>query len=361
MGWFLTGRCSLVSLERCAMSFPEPSGGAGLMLPATTLQGWQALLDRVVVPPDLDTCPPAGSHLGPDDVRIRYHATMHTVQTPVLKRAVAVARRLWLASSPRSEGPLDLAIDGPGETGMTTVLRQIGRIYEGIVRAQLPPGTQKRIPVIHINTPLAPGSKLDMSIPFAEFLGHRHTKDPESGQRSTDMTGPVCHVIKACGTRLVLVDGIDRLDNSELKTAFDYFGYLAAECNVSFVYCGPGSREVVNEARRGKRPGPAGPGSGGVPTLAVQPLPYSTDDYELFHEVIKAFDQGLRLRQHTPGDLLNLAAHLHRRTGGYMKPLSHLICQSAQEAIETGIEAITSELLDNQLVGVFEEDPILQF
>ncbi|MFF9127974.1 ATP/GTP-binding protein [Streptomyces sp. NPDC014889] len=341
------------------MSLSRPDAAPGVFLPATTRPGWQAQLDLVVVPPDLAACPPAGSAPAADDPRIRYHATMRTVQTPALKKAVAVARRLWLAGSPRSEGPLHLAVDGPGETGMTTVLRQIGRVFEGLVRDHLPPDP-KRIPVIHINTPLAPGSKLDMSIPFAEFLGHKHTKDPESGQRSIDMTGPVCHVMKTCGTRLVLVDGIDRLDNSELKTAFDYFNYLAAECNVSFGYCGPGSREIVNEVRRGKRPGPPGGGSGGIPTLAVLPVSYSSDDYALFHEVIKAFDQDLRLHQHTPGDLLQLATHLHRRTGGYMKPLSYLICQAAQEAIETGIEAITEELLDDQLVGRFDDDPILQ-
>ncbi|WP_328687985.1 AAA family ATPase [Streptomyces phaeochromogenes] len=340
------------------MTYPPAGTDPGLFLPATTRRGWQAQLDRVVVPPDLAACPAAGAEPDQDDPRIRYHATMHTVQTPALKKAVAVARRLWLASSPRSEGPLHLAIDGPGETGMTTVLRQVGRIFEGILRDQLP-HDPKRIPVIHINTPLAPSSKLDMSIPFAEFLGHKHTKDPESGQRSIDMSGPICHVMKTCGTRLVLVDGIDRLDTSELKTAFDYFGYLAAECNVSFVYCGPGSRELVNEARRGKRPVPPGQGAGGIPTLAVLPIPYSADDYGLFHEVVKSFDDGLRLHQHTPGDLLKLATHLHRRTGGYMKPLSYLVCQSAQEAIETGTEAITPELLDSQLVGCFDDDPLL--
>ncbi|MEV7383281.1 TniB family NTP-binding protein [Streptomyces lydicus] len=340
------------------MTFHHTGPDSDLFLP-TTRRGWQAQMDRVVVPPDLAACPPPGSAHGSDDPRIRYHATMRTVQTPALKKAVAVARRLRLASSPRSEGPLHLAIDGPGETGMTTVLRQIGRVFEGILRDQLPPDP-KRIPVVHINTPLAPSSKLDMSIPFAEFLGHKHTKDPESGQRSVDMTGPICHVMKTCGTRLVLVDGIDRLDNSELKTAFDYFGYLAAECNVSFVYCGPGSREIVNESRRGKRPSPPGNGSGGIPTLAVLPISYSADDHDLFHEVLKSFDQDLRLHQQAPGDLLKLATHLHRRTGGYMKPLSYLICQAAQEAIETGTEKVTEELLDDQLVGVFDEDPILQ-
>ena len=42
-----------------------------------------------------------------------------------------------------------------------------------------------------------------------------------------------------------------------------------------------------------------------------------------------------------------------------MKPLSYLICQSAQEAIETGTEAITPELLVSQLVGCFDDDPLL--
>ncbi|MFJ4790807.1 hypothetical protein [Streptomyces sp. NPDC088794] len=43
-----------------------------------------------------------------------------------------------------------------------------------------------------------------------------------------------------------------------------------------------------------------------------------------------------------------------------MKPLSCLVCQAAQEAIETGAEAITPDLLDNQLVGCFDDDPFLQ-
>ncbi|MFD5123625.1 ATP/GTP-binding protein [Streptomyces sp. NPDC058385] len=284
---------------------------------------------------------------------------MRRVETPALAKAHTLARRLWLASSPRHEGQLHLAVDGPGETGMTTVLRQIGRIFEGIVRDQLP-RDPTRVPVIHVNAPLAPGGKLDMSIPFADFLGFKHTKDPTSGSRSTDMTGPICHVMKTRGTRLVLIDGIDRLDNSELGTAFAYFDYLAAECDVCFVYCGTGAREMVNDARTGKRTAPPDTrsGSGGIPTLPVLPIPYSPDDHDLFHMVIKSFDEDLRLHQHAGGDLLALAEHLHRRTGGYMKPLAQLICHSAQEAIETGVEAITAELLDSQLVGVFDDDPL---
>ncbi|MFJ9765551.1 hypothetical protein ACIRUY_17215 [Streptomyces erythrochromogenes] len=322
----------------------------------TVRTGWQGYWQRTITPPDMD----AVSDNGGTDARLWYHAAMRTVQTPALKKAVAAARRLWLSSSPRSEGPLHLAVDGAGETGMTTVLRQIGRVFEGIIDSQLPPDP-RRVPVIHINTPLSPSNKVDWSLPFANFLEFPQPKDPESTQRPTDMTGPVCHVMKTRGTRLVLVDGIDRLENSEIKTAFDYFGYIASEYNVSFVYCGIGARDIANTARRGKRSQSPHGGSGGIPTLAVNPVPYSPADHDTWHEVIKFFDQDLRLRHHSPGDLLRLASHLHERTGGYMKPLSYLICQAAQEAIESGTETITKDLLDEQLVGRFADDPILQF
>jgi hypothetical protein len=45
------------------------------------------------------------------------------------------------------------------------------------------------------------------------------------------------------------------------------------------------------------------------------------------------------------------AEYLHRRTGGYLKLLSQLICQAAITAIEDGIEDITLELLKDIDVG----------
>ncbi|MFE4960513.1 hypothetical protein ACFRCW_42915 [Streptomyces sp. NPDC056653] len=89
----------------------------------------------------------------------------------------------------------------------------------------------------------------------------------------------------------------------------------------------------------------------------MNPIPYSPEEYGTWHEVIKSFDQNLRLHHHSPGDLLDLAAHLHERTGGYMKPLSYLVCQAAQEAIETGIETITKEYVASRSVRPIFEHP----
>ena len=78
---------------------------------------------------------------------------------------------------------------------------------------------------------------------------------------------------------------------------------------------------------------------GGAPALAQE------------DSVLQRYDSNLRLYNHKPGTLLDLEEELHARTGGYMDTLDQLICQTAQEAIEDGTEAITKEALDNMIVG----------
>ncbi|WP_326715571.1 hypothetical protein OG758_47380 [Streptomyces sp. NBC_01474] len=57
------------------------------------------------------------------------------------------------------------------------------------------------------------------------------------------------------------------------------------------------------------------------------------------------------LYNHEPGSLLALEQLLHERPGGYMDTLDQLICQTAQQSIEDGTEAITEEGLNDMLVG----------
>ncbi|GGY72213.1 hypothetical protein GCM10010326_78010 [Streptomyces xanthochromogenes] len=56
-------------------------------------------------------------------------------------------------------------------------------------------------------------------------------------------------------------------------------------------------------------------------------------------------------RNHKPGSLLDFDTLLHERTGSYMDTLDQLICQTAQQAIEDGTEAITEEGLNDMVVG----------
>lgn len=53
------------------------------------------------------------------------------------------------------------------------------------------------------------------------------------------------------------------------------------------------------------------------------------------------------MRDHAPGTLTGLSGYLHHRTGGMIGSLSHLIRGAAIDAILTGTEKITRDLLDH--------------
>ena len=62
-------------------------------------------------------------------------------------------------------------------------------------------------------------------------------------------------------------------------------------------------------------------------------------------------ETALRLHRHEPGSLTRSARYLHRRTGGMIGSLSHLVRAAAQLAILEGEEAITRKLLDTIPAG----------
>jgi hypothetical protein len=58
-------------------------------------------------------------------------------------------------------------------------------------------------------------------------------------------------------------------------------------------------------------------------------------------------ESALRLHRHEPGKLPALDRYLHKRTGGMIGGLSHLIRAGAINAILDGSEAIIQQLLDD--------------
>lgn len=326
---------------------------AGLL---ATKEGWNDFVHRVVTAPDLQDCAPPGTAISDNDPRMRYHGEMLPVLTPALRRGMLDARRILRTNRFRSVGrSLDLVIDGERGAGKTLLLCQIGRGYQGMIESDM--GIDlNRVPVIYINVPPDRDSNMHWSLPFAEFLGLQYLRNPAKGDyRTTDMTLPVTHVMKHAGTQLVLVDGIDRLADSEARTALAYFESLQDHTRVSFIYCGTGAREAIHAARyterRSKLPRQGEKFDSDMPVVWVNAIDYSSQAPEEWENVVEAFEDDLRLHTHKSGTLLELAAYLHERTGGYIETLNHLICQAAQEAIERGDEAITKELLEDIHTG----------
>lgn len=324
----------------------------------TTREGWNREASRRLAAPDLVDCAPKGTKVGLLDPRLMYHGEMLPVITPALRRGLLDAKRQLRKNRFRTLGrSTDMVIDGDRGTGKSTMLVQIGRGFQGLIEQDFGPDPN-RIPVVFITVPPDRETNLHWSLPFAEFLALNHTLNPQDRTRRTvDMTEPVAHVMKQAGTRLVLVDGINRIQDNEIRAAFDYFEALQDRTNVTFIFCGTGAREIVHEARYDKRRKNLPDVVKGktyfseLPVLWAGAIPYGDD----WHSVVQAFEQDLRLYDHKPGTLVKLSRYLHQRTGGYIASLNDLICQAAQEAIETATasapEAITKQLLEDIRIG----------
>lgn len=202
---------------------------------------------------------------------------------------------------------------------------------------------------------------MDWSLPLADFFGMDHTVNIDKRTyRSTDMTEPVIHAMRESRTSLLLVDGIDRIHDSDLTGAFDYFDCLQARLRLSVIYSGRGATDIVNEGlhnrRRSERPRTSEQFRSSLPVMRINPIPFHAGQEEGWRTVLRAYDSNLRLYDHEPGSLLDLEEELHERTGGYMDTLDQLICQTAQQAIEDETEAITKEALDDMFVGRNDPD-----
>lgn len=325
----------------------------------TTQEGWNLTASRRLAPLKRADWAPKGTKVGPRDPRLMYHSEMLPVVTPALWRGLLDARRELRRNRFLSVGrATDMIIDGDRGTGKSTLLVQIGRGFQGLIESDLGPDPN-RIPVVFVTTPPERENNLHWSLPFAEFLGLNHTLNANDRTRRTaDMTEPVAHVMRQARTRLVLIDGINRIEDNEITAAFSYFEALQDRTNVTFIFCGTGAREIVHEARYDKRRKNLPDVVKGktyfsdLPVLWAGVIPYGED----WHSVVQGFDEDLCLYDHKPGTLLKLSRYLHQRTGGYIASLSNLVCQAAQEAIvtaaETGTEAVTKQLLDDIRIGL---------
>ncbi|MEV5480027.1 MULTISPECIES: ATP/GTP-binding protein [Streptomyces] len=325
----------------------------------TERAGFNAFVRRERRPLKLADCAPLGTEVTDTDPRMIYHGEMIPVMTPDVAQGIKDARRTLRTNRFRPTGKrMSMIIDGCA--GKTTLLLQIGRAYQGLLENERRPDSVWT-PVVHINVPPRCESNTDWSLPFADYFGMDHTLNIEKrNYRSTDMTEPVVHHMKESRTSLILIDGVDRIHDSELGTAFDYFDSLQARLRLSIIYCGRGATGIVREGlhnrRRGEHQRTSQQFRSSLPVMEIKPIPFREGAEDGWRSVLKAYDSNLVLYNHEPDALLAFERLLHERTGGYMDTLDQLLCQTAQQSIEDGTEAITEEGLNDMVVGRQDSD-----
>jgi len=350
----MSGRTKLTSQEERLLREVSVPGQLCLAPPAPLwprdVYKWRVLATQQVEPPDLADCAPQGTKVAEHDKRLLWHGHMRTVTTPAISKALLEVHEQIRANRERVHGRVGIILDGPRGTGKSTLLQAIGVHWERKF-AELYEPDEKRIPVVTLNVPPpVRGNLRNWSGAFARYLG----QEREGG----DPTESVIRTMRNARTLLVLIDGIERLRTAaDAELTFQYLDGISEETGATFIYCGRYAQNIVDPLTRDNdtKLEPDEVLRGDHRVLRLPRIGFDDEGVAKFQRVVTLFDQDLRLYQHQPGDLLDLAPYLHVRSRGYIRMLSQLICQAAQRAILSKEERITKELLEKiPLGGVVE-------
>ena len=304
----------------------------------TTLDGWRKFTTSEARPPDLpdgqqwEAMTEADRELY-DEYRLDYHTRLAAAATSTLRQVVTAGRRLTLLNRHAVSARRGMILSGAAGTGKTTAVTQFGKTHEAIDRLRHP-GIGDRIPVIYVAAPPAATPRM-LAVEFARFLGL-----PLSARANiTDVIEAVCGVAVDARVSVVCVDEIHNLQLATRSGAevSDTLKYFSERIPATFVYAG------IDVEREGLFSGTRGSQIAGRFTLiAALPFPLAAE----WQGLVATMEDALRLHRHQPGTLAGLHEYLHRRTGGMIGSLSHLIRGAAIEAILDGSEQVTRKLLD---------------
>ena len=307
--------------------------------PTTTLSGWRRFIDTPPATFDLlpahvlDALSPE-DRAADEDARVSYHSELVVVATSKLREITKQGRLLTLLNQRETSARRGLIVSGAWATGKSTALKQLGRAHELRTRQRYP-GTD-RIPVVYVTTP-PKGSPRKLAMEFARFLG-LHPASARSN--TTDIADAVCQFLIQCRCDLVLVDEIHNLNlaTSAGEDMSDHLKYFTEHLPATFVYAG------IDVERSGLFTGIRGRQIAGRCVLkSTGPFPCNQE----WSSLVATMESALRLYRHEPGTLTALDRYLHKRTGGMIGSLSHLIRAGAITAILDGSEAISKQLLDD--------------
>ncbi|MEU8581917.1 ATP-binding protein [Streptomyces abikoensis] len=341
-------------------------------LPLFQLTGWTHFVDEEVNPPVLaaDSSPAEGRKT--DEQAISYHRHLRMVPTDAMTHMQETVIEAVHRNSGCREGLMDHVIDGPAGTGKTCLLRAIGRTAQQEVEAATNGRQPNTIPVVHITTPADPELRVNWVWEIGSYLGLN--PEPKSlaevleMRKHQDVSLPVNYVLETAQTRLLLLDDVNRASPQQLANVLPYFDYLRDKLGISLIFCGTGASHLLHQARilaqdltrvseenrirleqAGRPADPVSPSPAALlPVTWLHPLPLGpkAKEQEMFRRVLAGFEADLRLYRLEENALSQHAAELHRRTGGYFKPLTYVISTAAVIAIRSGSENITMKEID---------------
>ncbi|MER7455637.1 TniB family NTP-binding protein [Micromonospora sp. NPDC126480] len=278
---------------------------------------------------------------------------------PMQRLHEAINRRLRTNACQPAGARRGLVIDGPPTVGKSTLVKIFAANFEGGLRSAHPERFTPEhvnegylvdyVPVVYISVP-AEATPKDLSIAIAEWLNH----PVRPGATKTHITNMVLKAMRLCGTELVIIDDVHflKLSSKEGQVVNDHLKYLTNHATATFIYTGHDLSEsgLFLEGRARHR---ATQTSGRNSLYQLQPFQISTaEERREWASVVKAMEDALLLYRHEPRSLaLKHWRYMHERTGGSIAGLAELIRESAIYACDTGVEAVTPELMNDVVIN----------
>lgn len=310
--------------------------------PTTTLEGWRRFVDAD--PPEFTMLAEAQwRELSEQDrthyneARVAHHSELVVVTTSAIQRITNEGRLLTLLNQREIGARRGLIISGGAATGKTTAVKQLGRFHELRIRTRY--GDKSRIPVVYVTAP-PKGSPRKLAMEFARFRG-LPLNQPR--MNVTDISDAVCQVLIDARNDVVIVDEIHNLnlDTRAGEDLSDHLKYFTEHLPATFVYAG------IDVERSGLFTGTRGRQlAGRCGVINTGSFPYASE----WKSLVAAMEGTLRLHKHRPGALVGEAKYLHRRTGGMIGSLAHLIRSAAIRSMLDETECVTKDLMDTVLI-----------
>jgi hypothetical protein len=252
-------------------------------------------------------------------------------------------------SEPRARG--GLVLDAPAGAGKSSLLQRYGKRLERFLSHRY----RKRAPVLPLDdwVPVV-YVKLGADTWWEEFLRTICAFfGLETKLKKHDLARFVERLLIRCGTRLLLVDDIDRMVNTPQRGVHlnALLKALITNAPATHVYAG-----IHTEKNAGLGTGPEFDSGVHAQTRKrfefapfgdfKPPVGRDPEDEQPWNRLLKAFEPAMVLTRAEPRMLRDLGMYLHDRTGGSMRSLTTLLERGAGKAIRNGRERLTQADLD---------------
>jgi hypothetical protein len=288
-----------------------------------------------------------------NEARMVWNANLPTVRTQQLTAAHNIIDQV-MASNRRDAASLrgSVVIDALPGLGKTTIATRYAREFHLRQYRRDGPETasgDQRLPVAFI--PLSAGMTLkNLNQKLLDVYGH-----PAAARTSRAQLGSLAvDCVLSCETRLVVIDDLHFIDfrhrhGSEVS---NHLKWLANEMPATFIYVGVAldQRKFFDEGLLGEQAAYAKTSRRATRCPVVPFTIRSTSGFRAWVDLLKAFEAHIKLADARPGMLTDHAKAIYLRTQGHIASLTNLLDRVCYQAITTGVETISAELIEHATI-----------